>query len=184
MTIRRIVHSGARAGRIITPTRAAKERDEGGRNGPLPSGHAQVIALALVVRDGEILMLQRRDGTVTLPSGKVEPGEKHADAAMRELAGETGIRAHGAMLVCTRHVPARNQTLHYFLVDDEASDVPRVMEPDTFHSAGFMPEEDFYRIASPKLVLAVPRLSALEARKAEMRKSRIGNHPADKRLVP
>ncbi|WP_433384782.1 NUDIX hydrolase [Actinoplanes sp. CA-142083] len=49
-----------------------------------------------VVRDaeGRILFLRRGDdGTWGLPAGMIEPGEQPADAALREIFEETGIRA-------------------------------------------------------------------------------------------
>jgi 8-oxo-dGTP diphosphatase len=49
-----------------------------------------------VVRDdrGHILFLRRGDdGRWSLPAGMIEPGEQPADAALREIFEETGIRA-------------------------------------------------------------------------------------------
>lgn len=40
---------------------------------------------------GEILVLLNRKGYATLPAGKVEPGEGHKAAAVRETREETGI---------------------------------------------------------------------------------------------
>ena len=49
-----------------------------------------------VVRDGDgrILLLRRADnGRWSLPAGMVDPGEQPAEAALREVAEETGVRA-------------------------------------------------------------------------------------------
>lgn len=55
------------------------------------------VALAIVVRDGRILVLRRRsrdelDGLWEFPGGKIEPGETPEAAASRECAEETGVR--------------------------------------------------------------------------------------------
>ncbi|GAA0527684.1 NUDIX domain-containing protein [Paractinoplanes ferrugineus] len=51
--------------------------------------------VSAVVRDepGRILLMRRTDdGTWGLPAGMVEPGEQPADAAVREVLEETGVR--------------------------------------------------------------------------------------------
>jgi len=40
---------------------------------------------------GELLLVLQRNGVWSLPKGQVEEGEKHADAARREIMQETGI---------------------------------------------------------------------------------------------
>jgi ADP-ribose pyrophosphatase YjhB (NUDIX family) len=50
-----------------------------------------------VFREGRVLLATRTQppfaGLFTLPGGHVEPGERVADAALRELTEETGVRA-------------------------------------------------------------------------------------------
>jgi 8-oxo-dGTP diphosphatase len=54
-------------------------------------------ALAIVPRDGKVLLVRRANppdpGRWGFPGGKIEWGETVAQAAIRELAEETGIRA-------------------------------------------------------------------------------------------
>lgn len=57
----------------------------------------RLAALAVLVRGGQVLLVQRRNppdaGLWGFPGGHVEPGETALDAAARELAEETGVIA-------------------------------------------------------------------------------------------
>ena len=57
----------------------------------------KLAALAVVVRDDQVLLVQRRNepdaGTWGFPGGHVELGERALDAAVRELQEETGVIA-------------------------------------------------------------------------------------------
>lgn len=49
---------------------------------------------AIVVRGADVLLVQRADnGSWTPVTGIVDPGEEPADAAIREVRGETGVTA-------------------------------------------------------------------------------------------
>lgn len=62
----------------------------------------------------EVLLIQRRSGQWALPGGFVDRGESSADAALRELAEETGLRIPGARaeLVIDRRDAGPMVTLH------------------------------------------------------------------------
>jgi ADP-ribose pyrophosphatase YjhB (NUDIX family) len=57
-------------------------------------------ASAVVIRDGELLLIRRADFKLwTLPGGQVEAGESVAQAAIREVYEETGLRVALTALV-------------------------------------------------------------------------------------
>jgi ADP-ribose pyrophosphatase YjhB (NUDIX family) len=53
-------------------------------------------AIAVMMRAGEVLLVQRRNppdaGLWGFPGGRIEPGETIPEAALRELREETGVR--------------------------------------------------------------------------------------------
>ncbi|MBS9475858.1 NUDIX hydrolase [Ancylobacter radicis] len=59
--------------------------------------------LALVVRDGQVLLVRRANppdqGLWGFPGGRMEMGESHLEAALRELNEETGLIADEPRLV-------------------------------------------------------------------------------------
>lgn len=80
-------------------------------------------ASAIILRGDEVLLMQRAKGTFTglwsIPGGHIEPGEKAAEAARREVREETSIEAKILGLIDVHDIIARRDdgTLasHYLL---------------------------------------------------------------------
>lgn len=73
------------------------------------------------LRDREVLLIRRgtppRLGEWSLPGGRIEPGERAVDAALRELREETGVEARilGLIDVVDGVFPEIDR--HYVLID-------------------------------------------------------------------
>jgi 8-oxo-dGTP diphosphatase len=90
--------------------------------GPLP---APVPAVGVVcLRGDEVLLIRRgrspRQGEWSLPGGRIEPGERAEEAALRELREETGVEAriNGLLAVVDGLFPEAGR--HYVLIDYSA----------------------------------------------------------------
>jgi 8-oxo-dGTP diphosphatase len=56
-------------------------------------------ATVICEQDRHVLLVRKAGNRWTLPGGKVEPGETAAEAAIRELHEETGLRVEGLVYV-------------------------------------------------------------------------------------
>ncbi|MFZ0303171.1 MAG: (deoxy)nucleoside triphosphate pyrophosphohydrolase [Terracidiphilus sp.] len=84
-------------------------QDAASNAGPRTPGALRFVAAALIVREGEVLIGQRRPNQPMallweFPGGKIEPGESPQQALARELHEELGIQATvGAKVIHIRH---------------------------------------------------------------------------------
>jgi 8-oxo-dGTP diphosphatase len=87
-----------------------------------PTMNAPTPAVGVVCfRGGEVLLIRRgrppRQGEWSLPGGRIEPGERAVDAALRELDEETGVRARITGLIDVVDGLFPDAGRHYVLID-------------------------------------------------------------------
>ena len=87
-----------------------------------PSLPAPVPCVGVVcLRGDEVLLIRRgrppRQGEWSLPGGRIEPGERAVDAALRELREETGVEAGIVGLVDVVDGVFPEAGRHYVLID-------------------------------------------------------------------
>jgi len=82
-----------------------------------------VAVLAVVIRDGQVLLVQRANppdaGLWGFPGGKVEAGEPLLAAAERELHEETGVKARALRVLTALDVLDRSESgdlRHHFVL--------------------------------------------------------------------
>lgn len=82
-----------------------------------PTSAAGVVCL----RGGDVLLIRRgtapRLGEWSIPGGRIEPGERAVDAAVRELREETGVQAEILGLIDVVDGIFPQYRRHYVLID-------------------------------------------------------------------
>lgn len=103
------------------------------------------------LRGDQVLLVRRgrppREGEWSLPGGRIEPGERAIDAALRELVEETGVQARltGLIDVVDGLFPGR----HFVLIDYAAEWISgEPVAGDDAAEAAFMPLEAAVRAVS------------------------------------
>lgn len=96
------------------------------------------------LRGDEVLLIRRgkppRLGEWSLPGGRIEPGERAVDAALRELVEETGVTARITGLIDVVDGIFTEAGLHYVLIDYAADWVAgEPMAGDDALEARFVP---------------------------------------------
>ena len=128
---------------------------------PTPVPAVGVVCL----RGDSVLLIRRgtppRQGEWSLPGGRIEPGERAVDAALRELGEETGIQAEitGLIDVVDGLFPEAGR--HYVLIDYAARWVSR--EPvagDDALEARFVALDEVERLIAWSETRRIIRLAA------------------------
>lgn len=82
---------------------------------------APPIAAAVIVKDGRVLLVQRRvkEGSLSwqFPAGAVEDGESPGEAAVRETYEETGINVSKIKILGERIHPVTGRAMIYVACD-------------------------------------------------------------------
>ena len=110
------------------------------------------VVAGLILQDSHLLVCQRREGSVfplrwEFPGGKVEHGERYADALRRELKEELGIQIHQPVEIFRhRHVypGASEVSLRFFRVTRFRGEVRnRVFQQIRWVRVAELPRLDF-----------------------------------------
>lgn len=119
-----------------------------------------VTTLVYVVRDGRLLMLERRKspnlGLWSPPGGKIELGETPVANALRELLEETGLAGHSPRLaaVVTELDPVRREAWLMFAFRVDVDSIGPLVSSAEGASA-WVPVEDIGALPTPPADAAI-----------------------------
>jgi 8-oxo-dGTP pyrophosphatase MutT (NUDIX family) len=95
--------------------KAPIDEEEGTVTEPSDIPEPEPVVAAIVTSHAGVLIARRNDGTPpwTFIAGKIEPGESPADAAIREVKEETGLRIRVGGIIGRRVHPRTGRTMVY-----------------------------------------------------------------------
>ncbi len=99
--------------RLLQERMGAVEQALPGRSSSVPE--PQPVVAAIVTSSKGVLVARRNDGRPpwTFIAGEIEPGESPADAAVREVKEETGLRVAAGQVIGRRVHPKTGRTMVY-----------------------------------------------------------------------
>lgn len=106
---------------------SAKPAEDGPPSSTGPEPQTLRVAIAVVIRDGEVLLVCRRSDdsaglTWQFPAGVVKPGARPEVATVRETLSETGVHCSVRLHLGSRLHPITGVMCEYFLCDYLAGD--------------------------------------------------------------
>jgi 8-oxo-dGTP pyrophosphatase MutT (NUDIX family) len=98
---------------------------------PPPLERRLAVAVALIASSRGVLVVRRRDHVPpwAFPGGKIEPDETPAEAAVREVAEETGLQVCPGGEIGRRTHPATGRTIIYLACSPTGDTDPTVAAP-------------------------------------------------------
>jgi len=95
--------------------KAPLDEEEGTVTEPSTIPEPEPVVAAIVTSHAGVLIARRNDGKPpwTFIAGKIEPGESPADAAIREVKEETGLRIRAGGIIGRRVHPRTGRTMVY-----------------------------------------------------------------------
>jgi 8-oxo-dGTP diphosphatase len=115
-----------RSGPAVRARFALLSRNRGGQGGASRPGdrdaQALRVAIAVVIRESDVLLVCRRDGDVSgiswqFPAGVVKPGVRPETVTVRETLAETGVHCAVRRNLGSRLHPVTGVRCEYFLCD-------------------------------------------------------------------
>jgi NADH pyrophosphatase NudC (nudix superfamily) len=105
--------------------------------------------VAVLVRGDRVLFIRRAEavpyGGYWCPlSGKVEPGESQADAVVREVREEVGLRVRAVRKVWECPTVGADYLLHWWLVEEDGGEL--VLEPREVADAGWFTRDEVHAL--------------------------------------
>ncbi|MFF1341104.1 NUDIX hydrolase [Streptomyces sp. NPDC058290] len=129
---------------------------------PQPQAAALRVAIAIVRRGAEVLLVQRRDGGDLhwqFPAGVVKPGAEVAAVAVKETRAETGVHCTVRQALGSRLHPTTGVEASYLLCDHLMGEASN-LDPAENAEAAFVPVASLTRFIPPDRIYR-PVLDAL-----------------------